>query len=189
MNFTDIARDKISEIVGNAGAECAGVRVRAHKLGRHTFRYQFHLVRNEDLQAGDVVVDTGAFKTHIDPQSAEWLKGATVDFITVDGNSGFKIENPAARPVWDDPVAARVQKVIDEKLLPALGEHGGWLELVRVDGDTAYIQLGGGCQGCASANETLKYGIESAITQDVPEIKHVVDDTDHDAGTTPYSCC
>ncbi len=186
ITFTDTARDKIHEIIDGAGEECVGLRMRAHKIGRYTFRYQLHLLKKEDLEEEDVAVDAGPFNAHLDPQSAEWMKGATVDFITADGGSGFKIDNPAAEPSWDDPVAAKVQKVIDEKLLPALGQHGGWLELVRVDGDTAYVQLGGGCQGCAGAQETVKQGIEMAITQDVPEIKRVVDETDHKAGGAPY---
>jgi Fe/S biogenesis protein NfuA len=33
---------------------------------------------------------------------------------------------------------------------------------------------------------TLKQGIESAILGEVPEIKRVLDDTDHAGGTNPY---
>jgi Fe/S biogenesis protein NfuA len=36
------------------------------------------------------------------------------------------------------------------------------------------------------ANVTLKQGIEVLIKQAVPEIKHVVDTTDHAGGTNPY---
>jgi Fe/S biogenesis protein NfuA len=184
--FTDLARDKIRETVDGAGAECVGIRVRAHKFGRHTFRYMLHLLKTEDLEEGDVVVDMGPFKAHLDPRSAELTKDAKVDFITGDGDGGFRIDNPAAKPFWEDPIAAKVQKVIDDKLSPGLGEHGGWLELVRVEGDTAYVEFGGGCQGCAGARDTLKNGIEQAITQEVPEIQQVIDETDHTAGGAPY---
>lgn len=186
ITFTDTAREKIRETVDRAGSECVGIRLRAHRLGRHTFRYQLHLLRREDLEQGDVVVDTGSFKAHFDPQTVEWTNEATIDFVTGADGEGFRIDNPAATPQWEDPVAVKVQKVIDEKLSPALGGHGGWLELVRVEGDTAYVEFGGGCQGCAGARETLKFGIEQAIVQEVPEIKHVVDETDHAAGAAPY---
>jgi Fe/S biogenesis protein NfuA len=33
---------------------------------------------------------------------------------------------------------------------------------------------------------TLKDGIETAILQEVPEIKRVLDDTDHASGSNPY---
>lgn len=186
ITFSEIARDKIRETLDGAGAECVGIRVRAHMLGRHTFRYMLHLMRKEDLEEGDVVVDAGPFKAHVDPHSAELTKDATVDFVTMDEGGGFKINNPAAEQVWEDPIAAKVQKIIDDKLSPSLGEHGGWLELVRVEGDTAYVEFGGGCQGCSGARDTLKNGIEQAITQEVPEIQHVVDETDHAAGGAPY---
>jgi len=36
------------------------------------------------------------------------------------------------------------------------------------------------------ANVTLKHGIEAMIQEVFPEIKHVIDTTDHDAGDNPY---
>jgi len=109
-----------------------------------------------------------------------------VDFVDDETGRGFQIDNPAARPTWNDPIAQKVQKVIDDTLGPALAQHGGWVELVTVEGDCAHVELGGGCQGGAGARATLKNGIESVIVRDVPEIKRVVDDTDHGAGATPY---
>jgi Fe-S cluster biogenesis protein NfuA len=94
----------------------------------------------------------------------------------------------AARPTkeWDDPVAVEVQKIIDQQLNPAIAGHGGYVELLEVKGETAYIEMGGGCRGCAISQMTLKQGIERAILDNVPAIKKVVDTTDHDGGTNPY---
>jgi Fe/S biogenesis protein NfuA len=58
--------------------------------------------------------------------------------------------------------------------------------LDRVDGEIAYVRLGGGCQGCGMATVTLDQGIESAILESVPEIRQVVDVTDHAAGENPF---
>jgi Fe/S biogenesis protein NfuA len=55
-----------------------------------------------------------------------------------------------------------------------------------VEDDTAFLKMGGGCQGCGLAQVTLSQGIEVAIKEAVPEIKHVVDVTDHDSGANPY---
>ena len=98
--------------------------------------------------------------------------------------SGFKFDNP--NPLWADETARAVQKVVDEKINPAISSHGGFVALLDVRGDTAYIQMGGGCQGCGMANVTLKQGIEVMIREEVPAIKHVVDSTDHASGTNPY---
>ena len=58
--------------------------------------------------------------------------------------------------------------------------------MVKVEGDTAYITMGGGCQGCAMSAMTLREGIESAILGAIPEITEVVDTTDHSVGENPY---
>jgi Fe/S biogenesis protein NfuA len=94
--------------------------------------------------------------------------------------------NPQAEVHWEDPIAQKVQKVIDERITPSLAGHGGWVELLAVDSDAAVIQFGGGCQGCGMSQVTLKEGIETAILQEVPEIKRVLDDTDHESGANPY---
>jgi Fe/S biogenesis protein NfuA len=186
INFTDRAKATITKIIAGAGDDCAGIRVRAHKVGRHTCQYQLHLVRTADTDPKDVVSDQGGFKAFVDPETVPLIQGARVDYIDDDTGSGFQIENPTTKPVWTEPVAQKIQKVIDEQLGPALAQHGGWIELVEVEGDCAHVQLGGGCQGCAGARATLKNGIESVITREVPEVKRVVDDTDHGAGADPY---
>jgi Fe/S biogenesis protein NfuA len=186
LSFTDNAKTKVREFVDGAGDECIGLRIRAAKVGKFTFRYQIQLVRNQDTADDDRRVDEEGFSVYLDPQSAEWLEGAAIDFLTTDTGAGFQIDNPASNPSWDDPVAQKVQEILDHQVVPALGSHGGWVELDRVEGDTAYVRLGGGCQGCASATFTLKEGIESVITKEVPEISKVEDVTDHEQGQNPY---
>jgi Fe/S biogenesis protein NfuA len=83
-------------------------------------------------------------------------------------------------------VAQRVVQVLDGQINPAIAAHGGHAELVAVEDDTAYLRLSGGCAGCGLAAVTLSQGIEVAIFDAVPEIHHVVDVTDHAAGTNPY---
>lgn len=70
-------------------------------------------------------------------------------------------------------VADRVRAVL-RRLGPALAVDGGGVELDRIEGETAYIRLTGACIGCPGADITLKYGIESAVTEEVPEIRRVV---------------
>src|SRR5678815_790012 len=95
------------------------------------------------------------------------LEGALVDYVDDANDSGFKVENPNS--FFEDPVAVNVQHVLDEQINPAVADHGGFVMLLDVKGDTAYIQLGGGCQGCGMANVTLKQGVEVMIQRAVPE--------------------
>ena len=79
-----------------------------------------------------------------------------------------------------------IQKIIDTELNPAIAAHGGFISLLAVETDTAYIEMGGGCVGCGMADVTLKQGVETSIIGGVPEITRVVDQTDHASGTNPY---
>ncbi len=80
----------------------------------------------------------------------------------------------------------KVQDLLDREINPALGMHGGWVELIDVKKNAVYLRLGGGCQGCGAADVTLKQGIERSIRQTIPEVGEILDTTDHAAGRNPY---
>ena len=186
ITFTEEARKKVREYMDMAEGTSLGVRVVAHREGRHRFRYELSLVAEGETSETDAVVEQGIVNVFLDPSTAECIEGTTVDFVTDVRGSGFMFDNPQAVVKWDDPLAQKVQKVIDERIAPSLAGHGGWVELLGIEGDAAMIQFGGGCQGCGMSQVTLKDGIESAILQEVPEIKRVLDDTDHASGDNPY---
>ena len=48
------------------------------------------------------------------------------------------------------------------------------------------MTMGGGCQGCAVSAMTLREGIARSIKEAIPEVKEVVDMTDHELGENPY---
>ena len=80
----------------------------------------------------------------------------------------------------------RVQELIDSMINPAVAGHGGFFELIDVQDNHVYLQLGGGCQGCGAADITLKSGIERLIKEEIPEVTEVLDTTDHGSGQNPY---
>lgn len=186
ITFTDEARAKVKEYMDMAENGCQGVRVVVHPQGRHSFRYELSLVLEDEAYPSDVRVDQDLFTVFVDPESATRLEGTTVDFVSDLAGAGFKFDNPNAGARWDDPVAAKIQQVLDQKVTPAVASHGGWVDLLEVKGDAAIIEMGGGCQGCGMSHVTLKQGVEAAILQEVPEIKRVLDTTDHEAGENPY---
>jgi Fe/S biogenesis protein NfuA len=124
------------------------------------------------------------------------VRGATIDWLDDPfGGGGLRVDNPntpspaiGAPPPADlsGDVPQRVIQVLEQQVNPTIAAHGGGAELVAVEQETAYLRLGGGCQGCAMATVTLSQGIETAIIQAVPEITSVVDVTDHQSGTNPY---
>ena len=142
------------------------------------------VVRHRDLA---IVVPEGDF---------DKVRGATIDWLDDPfAGGGLRVDNPntpspaiGAPPPADlsGDVPQRVIQVLDQQVNPTIAAHGGRAELVAVEQGTAYLRLGGGCQGCAMATVTLSQGIETAIIQAVPEITSVVDVTDHQTGTNPY---
>jgi Fe-S cluster biogenesis protein NfuA len=73
----------------------------------------------------------------------------------------------------DGSVEERVNAALD-KVRPGIAMDGGEVWLIRVEGETAFVQMLGACGGCPASNVTLKGAIEAVVTADVPEIKEVV---------------
>ena len=165
------------------------------------------------VRASDTVQHEGDLAIAIANDSVAKLLGATVDWSEDRLHSGFVVINPNKPPApfalpalpmspraapaagprptipgagLDTDIARRVTAVLNRDVNPGIASHGGHAELAAIEGSTAYLRLGGGCQGCGMATVTLSQGIEVAITQAVPEIDSVVDVTDHASGTNPY---
>lgn len=183
LTVTDAAREKVSAVIETEETHIEGLRISIQ--GRTATAFQYSLGLATEAQEGDIVIECESFNVLVDADSAPDLKGAVIDYVDDLNSSGFNIENPNT-PTWDNPKAQAVQKLIDERINPAVAAHGGQIELLNVEDDAIYIHMGGGCQGCGMANVTLKHGIEAMIQEVFPEIKHVIDSTDHAAGDNPY---
>ncbi len=184
LTITESAKTKILAFLEAEEQKGLALRLAIEGRGPGGFEYNLGFVKEEEKLADDTVIDAGGFKVLIDSNSAPNLKGATIDFVTGLFESGFKIENPNS--IWSDPKAAAVQRVIETQINPGVAAHGGHVTLLDVKDDVAYIALGGGCQGCGMADVTLKQGIEVMIRKAVPEIRQIIDTTDHAGGTNPY---
>lgn len=61
---------------------------------------------------------------------------------------------------------------------PYLRSHGGDVELVRIEGGTAYVRLHGSCNGCSMSAVTLRDSVEEALVDGVDEIERIEELTD-----------
>ncbi len=184
INVTDIARQKFVEFLEAEDEDGLAIRLATAGRGPRGLNYQLDVVNEADEAGEHIVLDQGAFRILVAPPSAEQLDGAEIDYLQRGIESGFHFENPNSG--WKDPTARAVQEMLDTQSNPGIAGHGGFVPLLEVKGATAYVALGGGCQGCGMANVTLKQGIEVAIKNAVPEIEEVLDTTDHAAGQNPY---
>ncbi len=85
-----------------------------------------------------------------------------------------------------DPQAEQIQDLIETEINPQVASHGGHIALVGVKEDIVYIRMEGGCQGCSQSSATLREGVVTTIKSAFPEIRDVVDVTDHASGENPY---
>lgn len=188
MTVTETATEKITAHLDEQGMDNVGIRIAIQGRTANAFQYHMGFQTDEGANSTDTVVDCGKFKVYVDAKSAENLQGAKLDFVENLQGSGFEIDNPnkPVAPTWDDPIAAKIQELLDSEINPAVASHGGMIELVDVKANKAYVRLSGGCQGCARSRATLKEGVETRIRQLVPQITEVVDTTDHTDGENPY---
>ena len=184
LTVTPDAREKIEGVRTFNDFPEAVLRVRVVGREGPRFQYQIALEDPRDRTDDDLSVETGGLTVVVDPKSAVDLAGASIDLDPAVTGGGLRIDNP--NEGWQDPVARAVQDVLDRQINPGVGSHGGMVSLVDVRDGTAYMRFGGGCQGCAAVDVTLKQGVETAIRSAVPSISAIVDVTDHEAGDNPY---
>ena len=184
LTVTQAAKKKILETLTSEERKGLALRVRIRGRGPGGFQYEIEVVGEDEKGIDDSIFDAGGFQVFVDAETLPNLQGSTLDFIDDPHGGGYQIDNP--NPLWTDPKVAAVQEVLDTAINPAVAEHGGFVVLLDVKDAVAYIQLGGGCQGCGMADVTLKQGIEVMLKRAVPELREIVDTTDHAGGTNPY---
>jgi Fe/S biogenesis protein NfuA len=189
LTFTDRAREMVLEFMDQSGADLRALRLLVNGGSPLAPSFELTLVEDSDRTEGDVSVEAGGFTVFVDPRSAERLGEARVDFVERVNESGFEIvplKGPLAPTAPEGPLADRVQALLDEQVNPAIAAHGGRIDLVDVKGTEVYMQMSGGCQGCAMSRMTLRQGVERQIRQAVPEVTAIHDVTDHAAGENPF---
>ena len=199
LNVTERALTRVLELrAGEPDGEALALRVAITGVTRDQFTYDLAFHREDEAEPGDLSEDHGGLPVLVAGDSLDRLQGATLDLPADGPPDGFVLVNPhspspaveAARDHHvsggDGSLEERVRRVLDEQVNPVIAHHGGQAELVKVEGDAAYLRVGGGCQGCGLVAVTLAEGIEVMLKEAVPEIARVVDVTDHDAGTNPF---
>lgn len=184
LTMTPAAREKIDGVRDFNDFPEAVLRIRILAREGPRFRYEIALEDPRDRTDEDLVVDLDGLSVAVDAATAVDLAGSTVDLDAGITGGGLRIDNP--NEGWQDPLAKAVQDVLDLQINPGVGSHGGMVTLVEVRDGAAYLRFGGGCQGCAAVDVTLKHGVEAAIRAAVPGVTAIVDATDHEAGTNPY---
>jgi Fe/S biogenesis protein NfuA len=183
ISATEAALKRIEQVRASRKQPGAGLRIAITGRQQGAFVYDMQLIAPGGEQQGDIVVDAlEGIPIHIPLASAPYLDGITLDADLPMG--AVRVNNP--NPLWLDPIAERVQRLLDAEINPSIAAHGGYIDLLDVADGVAFIHMGGGCQGCGMAEVTLGLGVRTAILDAFPEIREVRDTTDHAQGANPY---
>lgn len=194
ISFTERAREMVATFLGEDGDSAQALRIRVSGPATAP-KFDLTLVDVAERVEEERSVDAGGFQVLILETDVAVLEGASVDYVERVNESGFEVkpaegavpsasERRASQPTGE--IADRVREVLDDQVNPAIAAHGGLISLVDVEETDIYVEMSGGCQGCALSRMTLRQGVERMLREAVPELTAVHDITDHASGENPY---
>lgn len=94
IRLTDIAIQKVRELLQRDGVEGGGLRVGVTGGGCSGMQYQ--LAFEPAPKDSDLVLELDGVRVFVDPESQQHLNGLTLDYVTGLNGAGFKFLNPNA---------------------------------------------------------------------------------------------
>lgn len=185
--ITPSAQEYLQELLAKQNIAGIGVRIFVENAG--TPRAECCMAYNtpDEVIVSDYRQEYVDFTAYIDQPSIPYLRDAVIDYNKdrFGGQLTFRAPNSKVPRVGPDAsIEERITYVLQSEINPGLAGHGGSCMLVEVRDDathglTAVLKFGGGCQGCSAIDVTLKQGVETTLKQHIPELQHVIDQTDH----------
>ena len=93
LTLTPLAAAKVKELLAEENDETLVLRVAIQGGGCSGFQYGLGF---DSVADGDVELELEGVPVVVDPFSAPYLRGTTIDFLNTISESGFKIDNPNA---------------------------------------------------------------------------------------------
>ncbi len=182
VDISPKAQGYLRELLDKQEEGC-GIRIFVVQPGTPHAETNIAYCRPGEHQDEDRPVEYDGFTAWFEARSEAYLVDAVVDFQEDRMGGQLTIKAPNARvPSVDEnsPLEDRVNYVLYNEINPGLAAHGGQVSLVEiVDGNAAVLQFGGGCQGCAAVDITLKQSVEASLLAQIPELTEIRDVTDH----------
>jgi Fe/S biogenesis protein NfuA len=149
---------------------------------------QFHVPGQSGEE--EIEFNYDKFKLYVPAGSERWLEKAKIDFEKSGAGEQLTIKAPGIKgdkPDDSEGLEAKISWVLQSEINPGLASHGGQVSLEMITPENEVVlRFGGGCHGCGQVNVTLQDGIEKTLKEYFPEIKAVIDATDHATGSNPY---
>ena len=192
--ITPTAQEYLFDLLAKQNTPGIAVRVFVENAGTPRAECCMAYSDPEEVIPTDYKQDYPNFSAYIDTPSIPYLLDAVIDYNKdrFGGQLTFRAPNSKVPRVGPDAsIEERITYVLQTEINPGLEGHGGNCALVEVKNDeehglTAVLKFGGGCQGCSSIDITLKQGVQTTLQQHIPELAHVVDETDHSQSEGAY---
>jgi Fe/S biogenesis protein NfuA len=190
INISETAQAHFCKLLANQETD-TNIRVFVVSPGTPSAECGVSYCPPDAIEESDTVLEFNGFDAVVDLESAPFLEEAEIDFITDQMGSQLtlKAPNAKARKVDNDaPLAERISYMIEAEINPQLASHGGKVTLIEITPEKeAILEFGGGCNGCAQVDVTLKDGIEKQmLEQFAGELVAIKDATEHQAGEHSY---
>jgi iron-sulfur cluster assembly protein len=119
LTLTPVAAAKVKELLAEETDETLVLRIAIQGGGCSGFQYGLGF---DSVAEGDVELELEGVPVVVDPFSAPYLQGTTIDFLNTIQESGFKIDNPNAVSSCG---CGHSFQVADEEELPEGTQMGG----------------------------------------------------------------
>jgi len=93
--LTAKAIEMVKDAIAREGLEGHGIRVGV--MGGGCAGFQYSMDFEKDPRADDTTYEQEGVKLYVDPMSAMYLQGVTVDYVVGLQGAGFKFNNPNAK--------------------------------------------------------------------------------------------
>jgi len=186
-SFIDIsqkAQEHISNFLNASAEEFKGISIIIETKTDSKANYSIQFIELSATPVENISIDLEKFQVLVSKESIPYLEGTEVD---LNDKGELEAFNPSMSITEiSGSVEEQIQHVLEEEVNPMVASHGGVVSLLEVKDHNAYLEFGGGCQGCGMIDVTLKQGVEVMIKAQIPEIEAIYDVTDHAGGTNPY---
>ncbi len=189
VTITESAQAYLRELLSRQ-EDALGVRVFINQPGTPKAETCIAYCREGDVKEGDEKREMENLTAWFDARSLPFLEDALVDYAKDRMGGQLTIRAPNAKMPQvgeDSPLEDRINYLLYNEINPSLASHGGEVSLVEITEDNyAILQFGGGCQGCAAVDQTLKGGVEKTLLEHLPMLAGVRDQTDHTDRSQAY---
>jgi len=184
IDLSDDANRYILEKLDPKEVKTKGVEIIVDAKSDRKANYSINFVDSSNNEVEKISIDFENFQIFVAKESVPYIEGTE---IKINEEKELIAFNPhMSITKISGTVEEQIQHVLDEEVNPMVASHGGVVSLLEVKDSSAYLEFGGGCQGCGMIDVTLKQGVEVMIKEQIPEIEAIYDVTDHAEGTNPY---